>query len=166
MTSLSVDGDVRKEVSRQERAHSLSPVDTMMNKLRAGVEEAGTEIRHSMFSVKASCDHKAAQNLQILQEQVDNAQRTQFILQERNQEVLMIISMLRNELAEVRKLNEAYKQQLKMREQENQISGGESGPSQGDLTDSTVLASRIVSPVHKRADICKTRLMQRTAGKA
>ncbi len=136
-----------------------------MNRLRAAVDEAEEEIRHSMFSMRASCEQRAAQNLQALQNQVDNAQRTHFILQDRNQEVLIINSMLRSELAEVRRENEAFKQQLKVRKQECQISSGGSGLSLAKVTDTTVPASCIVLPAQKRAGIRKTRLKQRSTGR-
>ncbi|KAB2099687.1 hypothetical protein AG0111_0g12081 [Alternaria gaisen] len=153
--------DMNKEISKQAALHLLSPANAIMNRLRAAVDEAEEEVRQSMFSMTASCEQRAAQNLQALQEQVDNAQQTHFILQDRNQEVLMINSMLRSELAEVRKENEAFRQQLKVREQEFQIGGG-SGPSLARLTDITVPASCIVLPAQKRAGIRKTRLKQRT----
>jgi len=155
------------EISRQAAAHFLSPVAAIMNGLRAAVEEAEGEIRHSMFSVRASCEQRADQNSQALQEQADNAQRTHFILQERNQEVLMINSMLRSELAEVRRENEAYKQQLKLLEQECQFGDDESARSLAELTDATtVLASCIALPAQKkRAGIRKTRLKQRATGR-
>jgi len=136
-----------------------------MNRLRAAVEEAEGEIRHSMFSLRTSCEQRADQNSQALQEQADNAQRTHFLLQERNQEVLMINSMLRSELAEVRRENEAYKQQLKLHEQECQIGGDESARTLAELTDTTVLASCIALPAQKRAGIRKTRLKQRATGR-
>jgi hypothetical protein len=117
--------------------------------------------------MRASCEQRADQNSQALREQADNAQRTHFILQERNQEVLMINSMLRSELAEVRRENEAYKQQLKLLEQECQFGGNESARSLAELTDATtVLASCIALPApKKRAGILKTRLKQRATGR-
>jgi hypothetical protein len=92
-----------------------------MNKLRAAIEEAEDQIQHHMFSVGAACEQRAARNSQALQKQLDNAQRTHFHLQDRNQEVLMINAMLRTELAELRRQNKAYKQQLELHEQECQI---------------------------------------------
>jgi hypothetical protein len=115
-----------------------------------------------MFSM--SCEQGVGQNSQALQEQADNAQRNHFMLHERNQEVLMINSMLRSELADVRRENEAYKQQIKLHEQVCQFGGGESARSLAELTDTTVPAS-ILLPAQKRAGIRKTRLKQRTTGR-
>jgi hypothetical protein len=136
-----------------------------MNRLRAAVEEAEGEIRHSMFSMRGSCEKRADRNSPASQEQANNAQRTHVILQERNQEVLMINSMLRSELAEVRKENEAYKQQLRLHEQEWPISGGRSARGLAELTDAIKMPpGRTVLPA-QRAGVRKTRLKQRTTGR-
>jgi len=96
----------------------MSPANAIIIKFRAAIEEAEVEIQHYMFSMRASCEQRAVQDSQVLQEQVANAQRDHFIMRDRNQEVLMINSILRSELAEVRRENEAYKEQLKLLEQE------------------------------------------------
>jgi hypothetical protein len=72
-------------------------------------------------------------------------------LRDRNQEVLIVNSMLRSELAEVRRENEAYKQLLKLHEQERQIAGGESGPNQTELTDTLALADSSALAAPERA---------------
>jgi hypothetical protein len=115
----------------------MSPPKAIMNKLRAGIEEAEEELQYSM---RASCEQRAVRDAQVLQEQVANAQRDHFILQDRNQEVLIINSMLRSELAYVRRENEAYKEQLKLLGQECQITSVESDVTLAELAD-TALAS-------------------------
>jgi hypothetical protein len=142
----------------------MSPANAIMNKLRAAIEEAEEEIRHYMFSMRASCEQRAVQDSQVLQEQVANAQRDHSILRDQNQEVLMINSMLRSELAEMRRENEAYKQQLKLLEQECQIGGVDSDVTLAELVD-TALASCTVLPVQKTAGIRKTKLRLRPAGR-
>ena len=107
--------------SNPKQATPHHPVDAIMDKLRAAIEGAERDVQHHVFSVRAACEQRAAQNLQALQKQLDNAQRSHFHLQDRNQEVLVVNAMLRTELAELRRQNKAYKQQLELHEQECQI---------------------------------------------
>ena len=111
--------DAVQSIPKQARPHL--PVEATLNKVRAAIEKAEEEIHHQMFSVRAACEQRAAQELQALQKQLDDARRTHFHLQDRNQEVLMINAMLRTELAELRRQNRAYQQQLELHEQECQI---------------------------------------------
>ena len=73
-----------------------------------------------MLSWNAAYETWASQFSQFCKQQIDAAERAQFVVQEQHQEVLAVNSTLRRELDEALKVNEAFKQQLGEVRKENE----------------------------------------------
>ena len=68
--------------------------------------------------MNASWENWAFQHSETCQQQIDAARKhAKFVLRDQNEEVLLINSLLRREIDELRRENEAYKQELMLHDQ-------------------------------------------------
>src|ERR1700760_3915086 len=93
-------------------------MDAILFKLRAAIDQAEAEFLRYTFTMNVSWENWAFQYSEACQRKIDAAQQhAKFVLRDQNEEVLLVNSLLRRELEELRNENEAYKQELMLRDQ-------------------------------------------------